>query len=142
MNTEACAVFRDNFHKDLPAILAGHDPETDWNSQPLGSPEILDLLEQGLIGEAVLKAVCNVTGLSKLELRSQSRARAVARPRQVACYLMKELGQFSLPQIGLFLGGRDHTTVMYANRIVREKLAQEDELTTTIYEDAKQEMGL
>ena len=141
MTPETQAAIRADFHNALPAILEGRDPETDWNDPGLGSPVIRELLELGLIGEAVLTAICGVTGLSKTELRSRRRARCVARPRQVACFLMQELSRLSLPQIGRFLGGRDHTTVTHANRVVREKLAAGDELTTRIYRDAKRRLA-
>jgi len=51
---------------------------------------------------------------------SARRARAVARPRQVAMYLAKQLTARSLPEIGRKFGGRDHTTVMHAVRKVDE----------------------
>jgi chromosomal replication initiator protein len=54
------------------------------------------------------------------EMTSDRRARAVARPRQVAMYLAKQLTMRSLPQIGRKFGGRDHTTVMHAVRKVEE----------------------
>jgi chromosomal replication initiator protein len=53
-------------------------------------------------------------------MSSARRARAVARPRQVAMYLAKQLTQRSLPEIGRKFGGRDHTTVMHAVRKVEE----------------------
>ncbi|MEX2298423.1 MAG: helix-turn-helix domain-containing protein, partial [Dongiaceae bacterium] len=54
------------------------------------------------------------------EMTSARRARAVARPRQVAMYLAKQLTSRSLPEIGRKFGGRDHTTVMHAVRKVEE----------------------
>ncbi|MEO1194480.1 MAG: helix-turn-helix domain-containing protein, partial [Pseudomonadota bacterium] len=54
------------------------------------------------------------------EMSSPRRARAVARPRQVAMYLCKQLTQASLPEIGKKFGGRDHTTVMHAVKKVEE----------------------
>ncbi|MEQ8651031.1 MAG: chromosomal replication initiator protein DnaA [Kiloniellales bacterium] len=59
------------------------------------------------------------------EMSSPRRARAVARPRQIAMYLSKQLTQCSLPEIGRKFGGRDHTTVMHAVRKV-EELRQTD----------------
>ena len=61
------------------------------------------------------------------DMSSPRRARAVARPRQIAMYLSKQLTSKSLPDIGRTFGGRDHTTVMHAvNRI--EELSIEDSL--------------
>ena len=55
-----------------------------------------------------------------LRVRVARRARSVARPRQVAMYLAKQLTTRSLPEIGRKFGGRDHTTVMHAVRKVEE----------------------
>lgn len=51
---------------------------------------------------------------------SKRRSRSVARPRQVAMSLAKELTNHSLPEIGESFGGRDHTTVLHACRKVKE----------------------
>jgi chromosomal replication initiator protein len=59
------------------------------------------------------------------DMSSARRARAVARPRQVAMYLAKQLTARSLPEIGRKFGGRDHTTVMHAVRKVEELRAQD-----------------
>lgn len=59
------------------------------------------------------------------DMHSARRARQVARPRQVAMYLAKQLTSRSLPEIGRKFGGRDHTTVMHAVRKV-EELTRED----------------
>ena len=56
---------------------------------------------------------------------SARRARAVARPRQVAMYLAKQLTARSLPEIGRKFGGRDHTTVIHAVRRI-EQLRESD----------------
>jgi len=57
---------------------------------------------------------------------SSRRARAVARPRQIAMYLAKQLTARSLPEIGRKFGGRDHTTVMHAVRKVEELKATDN----------------
>jgi chromosomal replication initiator protein len=54
------------------------------------------------------------------DMYSARRARSIARPRQVAMYLAKQLTSRSLPEIGRKFGGRDHTTVMHAVRKVEE----------------------
>ncbi|HEY0205081.1 MAG TPA: helix-turn-helix domain-containing protein, partial [Acetobacteraceae bacterium] len=54
------------------------------------------------------------------DMSSARRARAVARPRQVAMYLAKQLTSRSLPEIGRKFGNRDHTTVMHAVKVVAE----------------------
>jgi chromosomal replication initiator protein len=57
------------------------------------------------------------------EMTSSRRARVVARPRQVAMYLAKQLTSRSLPEIGRKFGGRDHTTVMHAVKKIEELAA-------------------
>nr|WP_255480919.1 chromosomal replication initiator protein DnaA [Quadrisphaera sp. RL12-1S] len=58
------------------------------------------------------------------DLCGPARSRSVVNARQVAMYLCRELTELSLPKIGQAFGGRDHTTVMHANRKVREQLAE------------------
>jgi chromosomal replication initiator protein len=58
-------------------------------------------------------------------MHSERRARAVARPRQVAMFLAKQLTQRSLPEIGRKFGGRDHTTVLHAVKKVEELMAND-----------------
>jgi len=59
------------------------------------------------------------------DMHSERRARAVARPRQVAMFLAKSLTSRSLPEIGKKFGGRDHTTVMHAVKKVEELMASD-----------------
>jgi chromosomal replication initiator protein len=59
------------------------------------------------------------------DMSSARRSRSVARPRQVAMYLCKQLTPRSLPEIGRKFGGRDHTTVMHAVRKVEELRGQD-----------------
>ena len=70
--------------------------------------------------EEIQKRVAEHFNIKLSEMSSARRSRAVARPRQVAMYLAKQLTQRSLPEIGRKFGGRDHTTVMHAVRKVDE----------------------
>ena len=75
--------------------------------------------------EEIQKAVVEHYSIRMSDMVSARRSRAVARPRQVAMYLAKQLTPRSLPEIGKKFGGRDHTTVMHAVRQV-ERLSGED----------------
>ena len=66
------------------------------------------------------KRVAEHFNIKLSDMHSARRARAVARPRQVAMYLAKQLTSRSLPEIGRKFGGRDHTTVMHAVRKIEE----------------------
>ena len=70
--------------------------------------------------EEIQKRVAEHFNIRISDMHSARRARAVARPRQVAMYLAKQLTARSLPEIGRKFGGRDHTTVMHAVRKVDE----------------------
>jgi chromosomal replication initiator protein len=70
--------------------------------------------------------------IRKAEMTSARRAREVARPRQVAMYLSKQLTPKSLPDIGRRFGGRDHTTVIHAVRQIEKLRAQDSELDADI----------
>ena len=81
--------------------------------------------------EDIQKRVAEHFNIRLADMYSARRARAVARPRQVAMYLAKQLTSRSLPEIGRKFGGRDHTTVMHAVRKIDE-LKQSD---STLSED-------
>ena len=68
----------------------------------------------------IQKRVAEHFNIRLADMYSERRARAVARPRQVAMYLAKQLTTRSLPEIGRKFGGRDHTTVMYAVKKITE----------------------
>jgi chromosomal replication initiation ATPase DnaA len=74
---------------------------------------------------AIKETVADHYRVSVREMNSARRAREIARPRQVAMYLSKALTRKSLPEIGRFYGGRDHTTVIHAIRKI-EQLKAED----------------
>jgi chromosomal replication initiator protein len=72
--------------------------------------------EKRITVDDIQKAVCEHYGLKQVDLISERRTRAVARPRQAAMWLAKQLTTRSLPDIGRRFGGRDHTTVLHAVR--------------------------
>ena len=75
--------------------------------------------------DEIQKLVSAHFDLKPVDLVSARRARAVARPRQIAMYLAKRLTTRSLPEIGRKFGGRDHSTVIHAVRLI-EDLRQRD----------------
>jgi chromosomal replication initiator protein len=70
--------------------------------------------------ENIQKTVAEYFQIRSSELLSAKRSRSIARPRQIAMALAKELTKHSLPEIGDAFGGRDHTTVLHATRKVKE----------------------
>jgi chromosomal replication initiator protein len=72
----------------------------------------------------ILGQTADYFGLTIDALRSPDRSRALVNARQIAMYLCRELTDLSLPKIGQQFGGRDHTTVMHADRKIRELMAE------------------
>ena len=76
--------------------------------------------ERRITVDEIQKATAEYFSLKQADLLSERRTRAVARPRQVAMWLCKQLTTRSLPDIGRRFGGRDHTTVLHAVRRIEE----------------------
>lgn len=114
----------------LTRVLAFADLSGLPLSAQLVQTALADLLPQRstLETDQIINVVANVFGISTEELLGRSRSRDVALPRQVAMYLMREEVNASLPQIGEALGGRDHTTVMYACEKVADMIERDDRL--------------
>lgn len=81
-----------------------------------------------LMPDQVLYAVANAFGISPEKILGRDRSKDVALPRQVTMYLLREEANISLPQIGEAIGGRDHTTVMYACDKVADMIERDDRL--------------
>ncbi len=103
-------------------------------STQLVNTALADLLPQrsDLDSSSVVSTVARAFGLSMDQMLGRDRSREVALPRQVAMYLLREEANVSLPQIGLALGGRDHTTVMYAIEKVSDLIERDDRLRRQI----------
>jgi chromosomal replication initiator protein len=82
--------------------------------------DLLRASERRVTIDEIQRRVAEHFNIKMAEMTSSRRARMVARPRQVAMYLAKQLTQRSLPEIGRKFGGRDHTTVMHAVKKVEE----------------------
>lgn len=85
---------------------------------------LLDDGAQEITASQVLQATAEYFDVTIDDLRSKSRSRTLVNARQIAMYLLRELTDMSLPRIGQELGDRDHTTVMYADRKIRNLMAE------------------
>lgn len=72
----------------------------------------------------VIGTVCRCFNVSREQLCSASREREIVRPRQIAAYLLRQMGDVSLNQIGTLLGGKDHTTILHGLRKIEKELTQ------------------
>ena len=87
--------------------------------------DILSANRRRITIDEIQRTVCHFYRIDRSEMSSKRRARAVVRPRQVAMYLSKVLTPRSYPEIGRKFGGRDHSTVIHAVRLI-EDLRQRD----------------
>jgi chromosomal replication initiator protein len=87
--------------------------------------DLLRANERRVTIDEIQRRVAEHFNVKMAEMTSARRARVVARPRQVAMYLAKQLTQRSLPEIGRKFGGRDHTTVMHAVKKIEELMASD-----------------
>lgn len=87
-----------------------------------------DLIPEGaetqISSTAIMTHVADYFGITVEELCGQSRTHVLVTARQIAMYLCRELTDLSLPKIGQLFGGRDHTTVMHADRKIRQLLRE------------------
>lgn len=111
--------------------FTGHAVTIDFVKDSL--KDLLTLQDKLVTIDNIIKTVGEYYKVKVAEILSQRRSRSVARPRQVAMALAKELTNHSLPEIGEAFGGRDHTTVLHAVRKIKELL----ETDVDIAEDFK-----
>lgn len=83
--------------------------------------------------ELVQKTVSDFYKIKVADMYSQKRTRAIARPRQIAMWLTRELTSHSLPEIGEAFGGRDHTTVMHACRTIIDLRTKDSRLNNDLH---------
>jgi chromosomal replication initiator protein len=116
---------------------------------PLAEIVLKDLIPESggpeITAASIIAATAEYFSVSIEDLCGQSRSRVLVTARQIAMYLCRELTDLSLPKIGQTFGGRDHTTVMHADRKIRSLMAerrsifnQVTELTNRIKNRARQ----
>lgn len=105
------------------AQLTGQDVSLHLAEEQL--TDILSANRRRITIDEIQRTVCQFYRIDRSEMSSKRRARAVVRPRQVAMYLSKVLTPRSYPEIGRKFGGRDHSTVIHAVRLI-EDLRQRD----------------
>ena len=110
-------------------LLSGKEITLDMTQDVL--KDMLRSIDRKTTIDEIQKKVAEHFNISVKELQSSRRARTVARPRQVAMYLAKQLTSRSLPEIGRKFD-RDHTTVMHAVRKVEELIIEDQSLAENI----------
>ncbi len=118
--------------RELEGALTRVAAFSDLSGLPL-SPQLVETALGDLLPDRtnigpneIIQTVADVYGVNQESLLGRERSRKIALPRQIAMFLMRHEANISLPQIGEALGGRDHTTVMYACDKISEMMEDDD----------------
>ena len=95
--------------------------------------DLLSIQNRQISVENIQKTVADYYKIKVADMYSKKRPASIARPRQIAMYLAKEMTQKSLPEIGELFGGRDHTTVLHAVRKITAERQQLTELNQQLH---------
>ncbi|MEP6650511.1 MAG: helix-turn-helix domain-containing protein, partial [Lapillicoccus sp.] len=118
--------------RELEGALIRVTAFANLNRQPvtldLAEVVLRDLIPSEQPAQITVSTIMSETaryfGLTIDDLCSSSRSRQLVQARQIAMYLCRELTELSLPKIGQHFGGRDHTTVMHADRKIRQLMGE------------------
>ena len=128
--------------RELEGALIRVTAFASLNKQPVDLPlaelVLKDLITddggQEITAASILGQTAAFFNITLDELKSKSRTRTLVTARQIAMYLLRELTDMSLPRIGQELGGRDHTTVMHADRKIRTLMAERRQIFDQVTE--------
>ncbi|MFY7865557.1 chromosomal replication initiator protein DnaA, partial [Roseateles sp.] len=95
--------------------------------------DLLSIQNRQISVENIQKTVADFYKIKVADMYSKKRPASIARPRQIAMYIAKELTQKSLPEIGELFGGRDHTTVLHAVRKIGGERQKNTELNQQLH---------
>jgi chromosomal replication initiator protein len=95
--------------------------------------DLLTVQNRQISVENIQKTVADFYSIKVADMYSKKRPANIARPRQIAMYLAKELTQKSLPEIGELFGGRDHTTVLHAVRKITDERGKDAQLNHELH---------
>jgi chromosomal replication initiator protein len=109
-------------HKDINIALARE-----------ALKDLLSIQNRQVGVENIQKTVADFYKIKVADMYSKKRPASIARPRQIAMYLAKEMTQKSLPEIGELFGGRDHTTVLHAVRKISAERQKNTELNQQLH---------
>ncbi|MGW9332702.1 helix-turn-helix domain-containing protein [Bosea sp. NPDC055594] len=147
---EMMSAYRDRLRPKQPvvAIDPGRvtEPEPEPVIEPVSEPRRRDWIDvaspkafKPAPTRVVLDVVSQATGISVAALLGDQRVASIIRPRQIACWIMRQETTRSLPQIGQAMGGRDHTTILNAIRRV-DQIREQDEVFAALVDDIRDQV--
>jgi len=119
--------------RKILAFVRFHGREVTIEVARTALKDLLSIQNRQISVENIQKAVADFYSIKVADMYSKKRPANIARPRQIAMFMAKELTQKSLPEIGELFGGRDHTTVLHAVRKIGEERAHDSHLNHEIH---------
>ena len=109
-----------------------HQPITIESARQMLGPFLIGEEPRKINIEKVQMAVCNYFNMTLTDMTGTNRARKVARPRQIAQYLSRELTDTSYPEIARKFGGRDHSSIIHAHKKIKTDMNQQLDLQNLV----------
>ena len=119
--------------RKILAFVRFHNKEVTIEVARIALKDLLSIQNRQISVENIQKSVADFYSIKVADMYSKKRPANIARPRQIAMFMAKELTQKSLPEIGDLFGGRDHTTVLHAVRKIGEERSHNSQLNHEIH---------
>ena len=119
--------------RKILAFVRFHGREVTIEVARTALKDLLSIQNRQISVENIQKAVADFYSIKVADMYSKRRPANIARPRQIAMFMAKELTQKSLPEIGELFGGRDHTTVLHAVRKIADERVHDGQLNHEIH---------
>ena len=119
--------------RKILAFVRFHGKEVTIDVARVALKDLLSIQNRQISVENIQKAVADFYSIKVADMYSKKRPANIARPRQIAMFMAKELTQKSLPEIGELFGGRDHTTVLHAVRKISSERSHDGQLNHEIH---------
>jgi len=119
--------------RKILAFVRFHGKEVTIDVARVALKDLLSIQNRQISVENIQKAVADFYSIKVADMYSKKRPANIARPRQIAMFMAKELTQKSLPEIGELFGGRDHTTVLHAVRKIGDERSHDGQLNHEIH---------
>ncbi len=119
--------------RKILAFVRFHGREVTIEVARTALKDLLSIQNRQISVENIQKSVADFYSIKVADMYSKKRPANIARPRQIAMFMAKELTQKSLPEIGELFGGRDHTTVLHAVRKITEERSHDSQLNHEIH---------
>ena len=119
--------------RKILAFVRFHGKEVNIEVAREALKDLLSIQNRQISVENIQKAVADFYSIKVADMYSKKRPANIAKPRQIAMYIAKELTQKSLPEIGELFGGRDHTTVLHAVRKIADERLHDSHLNHELH---------